>query len=97
MARFAELEKSPEYIHTYRVTLLSLWYAASSGMREEDILEPLAALAKFPLPQNVARNIREYMGRYGCVKLVRENGELCLVSDDIALMVVLQKAPRVMH
>lgn len=97
LARFAELEKSPEYIHTYRVTPLSLWNAASSGMGVEDIIAPLAALAKFPIPQNVERDIRENMGRYGRVKLIAADGELCLVSDDVPLMVELSNARQVMR
>ncbi len=87
LARFAELEKSPEYIHTYRVTPLSLWNAASAGLRVEDILDPLAALSKYPIPENVLRDIREYLGRYGRVQLIKEDGELFLVSDDLPLMV----------
>jgi len=87
LARFAELEKSPEYIHTYRVTPLSLWNAASAGLRVEDILDPLAAFSKYPIPENVLRDIREYLGRYGRVRLIKEDGELFLVSEDLPLMV----------
>jgi len=87
LARFAELEKSPEYIHTYRITPLSLWNAASAGMTEAQIIEPLIALSKYPAPDNVLRDIREYLGRYGRVKLIAEGGELYLVSDDLPLMV----------
>jgi DNA excision repair protein ERCC-3 len=97
LARFAELEKSPEYIHTYRVTPLSLWNAASSGMHVDEILLPLAILAKFPIPQNVERDIREYMGRYGRVKLVKENDELHLISDDLPLMIEIGNAKQVMR
>jgi DNA excision repair protein ERCC-3 len=86
LARFAELEKSPEYIHTYRVTPLSLWNAASAGLRIDDILTPLTDLAKYPIPDNVQRDMREYLGRYGRVKLVKEGGNLFLVSVDVPLM-----------
>ncbi|MBN1428394.1 MAG: DEAD/DEAH box helicase [Anaerolineae bacterium] len=82
LARFAELEKSPEYIHTYRVTPLSLWNAASSGLQSGDVLTALEEFAKYPLPANVVRDIADYMGRYGRVKLIREDGDLLLVSDD---------------
>lgn len=87
LARFAELEKSPEYIHTYRVTPLSLWNAASAGMRVDDILDALAALTKYPIPANVLRDIRDYLGRYGRVQLIKEDGDLWLVSADRPLMV----------
>ncbi len=95
LARFAELEKSPEYIHTYRVTPLSLWNAASAGLREEDLVPPLTALAKYPVPQNVLRDIREHLGRYGRVQLIREENELFLVSTDHPLMVELAGAASV--
>jgi DNA excision repair protein ERCC-3 len=87
LARFAELEKSPEYIHTYRITPLSLWNAAASGLRAAEILAQLEEFSKYSLPANVARDIEEYMGRYGRVKLVREGEALILTSDDETLMV----------
>jgi DNA excision repair protein ERCC-3 len=87
LARFAELEKSPEYIHTYRITPLSLWNAASSGLSADEILEQLEEFSKYSLPTNVVRDITEYVGRYGRVKLVREGENLILTSDDPALMV----------
>ena len=87
LARFAELEKSPEYIHTYRITPLSLWNAASSGLSAAEILAGLEAFSKYGLPSNVTRDIEEYVGRYGRVKLVREGENLILTSDDATLMV----------
>ncbi len=87
LARFAELEKSPEYIHTYRITPLSLWNAASSGLTAAEILAQLEAFSKYGLPANVTRDIIEYVGRYGRVKLVREGENLILTSDDATLMV----------
>lgn len=87
LARFAELEKSPEYIHTYRITPLSLWNAASSGLSARDILAGLETFSKYGLPSNVTRDIEEYVGRYGRVKLVREGENLILTSGDAALMV----------
>jgi DNA excision repair protein ERCC-3 len=87
LARFAELEKSPEYIHTYRITPLSLWNAASSGLTAVEILAGLEAFSKYGLPSNVTRDIEEYVGRYGRVKLIREGENLILTSDDKTLMV----------
>lgn len=87
LARFAELEKSPEYIHTYRITPLSLWNAASSGLSAAEILAGLEAFSKYGLPANVTRDIEEYVGRYGRVKLIREGENLILASDDPTLMV----------
>jgi DNA excision repair protein ERCC-3 len=87
LARFAELEKSPEYIHTYRITPLSLWNAASSGLTAAEILAVLEAFSKYGLPANVTRDIEEYVGRYGRVKLIREGENLIVTSDDTTLMV----------
>ncbi len=87
LARFAELEKSPEYIHTYRITPLSLWNAASSGLTASEILAQLEEFSKYGLPANVVRDIEEYVGRYGRVQLVREGENLILTSEDETLMV----------
>jgi DNA excision repair protein ERCC-3 len=86
LARFTELEKSPEYIHTYRITPLSLWNAAAAGMQPGEIVSGLENLAKYPLPGNVARDIEEYIGRYGRIQLIREGDQLLLVSQDQALI-----------
>ncbi len=91
LARFAELEKSPEYVHTYRLTPLSLWNAASAGLSAEAILEGLERYSKYPIPGNVQVDITDYISRYGRVKLVRRNGDLLLSSDDYALLVELTR------
>jgi DNA excision repair protein ERCC-3 len=89
LARFAELEKSPEYVHTYRITPLSLWNAASTGLSAETILAGLEQYSKYPVPPNVSVDIQDYIGRYGRVKLVQENGQLRLISEDTAVIVEL--------
>ena len=50
---FAELEKSPEHIHTYRISPLSLWNAAASGLTADEISEALEQYSKYEIPQNV--------------------------------------------
>ncbi|MEM7119328.1 MAG: DNA repair helicase XPB, partial [Chloroflexota bacterium] len=89
LARFAELEKSPEYIHSYRISPLSLWNAAASGLDAPAILDGLNRYSKYPLPENVAFDIRAYIERYGLVKMVRRDNDLLLISDDVPLMVEL--------
>jgi DNA excision repair protein ERCC-3 len=91
LARFAELEKSPEHIHTYRLTALSLWNAAAAGLTAPKILDDLTRFAKYPLPDNVRVDIAEAIARYGRVKLILEDGKLLLVSDDLALMTELAR------
>src|SRR5712664_1770099 len=76
LAQFAELEKSPEHIHTYRLSPLSLWNAAAGGMNAQGILDLLNAYSKYAIPSNVAVDIREYISRYGRLKLVRDGETL---------------------
>src|SRR5438876_3520243 len=86
LAQFAELEKSPEHIHTYRLSPLSLWNAAAGGMNAEMVLELLTRYSKYAIPTNITTDIREYMSRYGRIKLIREGDALLLISNDAALM-----------
>ena len=67
---FAELEKSPEHLHAYRITPLSLWNAASAGFTPEGIAGTLDDLARFPVPPAVNKWIIETMGRFGKIRLV---------------------------
>src|SRR6476619_8422702 len=76
LAPFAELEKSPEHIHTYRLTPLSLWNAAAAGMSADAMVEALSTYSKFPIPPNLPTDIRERVGRYGRVSLRRIDGRL---------------------
>ena len=71
LAPFAELEKSPEHIHTYRLTHLSLWNAAAAGMTADAMLDVLHTYSKFPVPSNLAADLAEVVSRYGRVRLER--------------------------
>jgi DNA excision repair protein ERCC-3 len=86
LARFAELEKAPEHIHTYRLSPLSLWHAAASGLQAEQVLALLTELSKYALPPNIVSEIRDYMGRYGRLKLVRLDEALYLTAEDAGLL-----------
>jgi DNA excision repair protein ERCC-3 len=79
---FADLVKSPEYVHTWRLTPLSLWNAAASGHTPDDVVDTLERLAKFPVPEAVPTMIREKMGRYGALRLVRDGEWLRLEGRD---------------
>lgn len=70
IALFAELEKSPEHFHTYRMTPLSLWNAASLGVDFNKISEILAAYSRFPVPDNILFFIKDNLNKYGAVKLL---------------------------
>ncbi|MEM2141801.1 MAG: DEAD/DEAH box helicase [Candidatus Thorarchaeota archaeon] len=95
LARFAELVKSPEYIHTYRITPLSLWNAAAMGMNAQEIVTGLERYAKYPIPSNILREIVDYISRYGRLTLRSENGQLVLHCDDEALADEVMSSTRV--
>lgn len=87
VSQFAELEKSPEYLHTYRITPLSLWNAASSKIPAEEIINTLETYSKYPVPRNVISEVREQISRYGKVKLIKEeDGSLFIQSSEPHLL-----------
>lgn len=94
LARFAEIEKSPEHFHTYRISPLSLWNAASSGITTEEVIDTLYRYGRFDVPGSIAHDIRDYMGRYGRLKLVARGDGLALTADDpfVLIEVSRQKA-----
>ena len=65
----AELEKSPEHLHTYRITPLSLWNAAAAGLRPDEISATLSRFSRYKLPSHFELSIRETMARFGLLKL----------------------------
>ena len=85
LARFAELVKSPEHIHTYRITPLSIWNACAVGETAADIMEALERLTKFPLPAHIAASVTDFAGRYGALKLTRQGIALVLTARDLPL------------
>src|SRR5205814_1469774 len=71
LGQFAELKKSPEYLHTYAITPLSLWNAASAGLTVRQIFDGLENFCKYDIPQNVLTEIKEQVGRFGKIRLYR--------------------------
>jgi DNA excision repair protein ERCC-3 len=92
LPRFAELEKSPERFHTYRITPLSLWNAAAVGVTSEQILDFLQRMSREPPPGNVLHDVKEFLRRWGMMRLVRRASGLVLESSDAALLADLVKA-----
>jgi DNA excision repair protein ERCC-3 len=96
LAIFAELERAPEHIHTYRITRLGLWNARAAGHTAEDMLGTLERYAKFPVPQTVAVDMRETVARYGRLVVDRtDDGALRLRSDDMAVLTEVAGAKRI--
>lgn len=75
LSHYAELVKSPAYYHTYRITPLTLWHAASCGIDADRVLEELQSMARYGLPSGAAEDIRNWMGRFGQLKLRPVPGE----------------------
>ncbi len=65
LAVFAELERAPEHIHTYRITRLGLWNARAAGHDADAMLETLDTWSRFPVPASVSTDIRETVNRTG--------------------------------
>ena len=87
LAVFAELERAPEHIHTYRITKLGLWNARAAGHDSEFVLGVLDRFAKFAVPTSVRTDITETMNRYGRLTIQRDQqGELELVSQEPAIL-----------
>lgn len=87
LAHFAELEKSPNYLHTYRITPVSVWNAAALGLSAEDIEAILDEFACIPVPDSVKQEVRQWVGRYGALRIERFEEEGAaprfeLVADD---------------
>lgn len=82
LATFSELEKSPEYIHTYRVTPVSVWNAASSGVALDEIESFLGRFSKYELPANLLFQLRDLYRRFGLLTLTREGERLLLTASD---------------
>ena len=93
LTRFAELEKSPEHVHTYRISAVSLWNAAAAGLRADDIAATLVELSRYDVPQAVLADVRDLCARYGRLRLVEgEAGLLRLVCDEPALLAEVARA-----
>ncbi|MFN8525493.1 MAG: DNA repair helicase XPB [Chloroflexota bacterium] len=90
LAAFAELRKSPEHVHSYALTPLSLWNACSAGVSAEWVVETLEEFSKYPIPRNVLTDIRDLMSRYGRIRLVPRGDALGLETDDEDLMAGLR-------
>lgn len=86
LAIFAELEKSPDYLHTYRITPVSVWNAAALGMDSAEVAATLEDLSCVPLPPNVMVDVAEWMGRYGLLRIERREDAFELCCDDPAVL-----------
>ncbi|AOX46790.1 MULTISPECIES: DNA repair helicase XPB [unclassified Microbacterium] len=96
LAVFAELERAPEHIHTYRITRLGLWNARAAGHDAEAMLQTLDRWSRFPVPASVSTDIRETVNRYGRLVIERnDDKELVLRSTDPAVLSEVSRNKRI--
>ncbi|MEV8239435.1 DNA repair helicase XPB [Microbacterium testaceum] len=96
LAVFAELERAPEHIHTYRITRLGLWNARAAGHDADAMLETLDRWSRFPVPASVSTDIRETVNRYGRLVIERnDENELVLRSTDPAVLGEVSRNKRI--
>jgi DNA excision repair protein ERCC-3 len=96
LAVFAELERAPEFVHTYRITRLGLWNARAAGHTAEQMLATLDRYAKFPVPQTVSIDIEETVGRYGRLVISRDaEGGLIITATDAAVLAEITRSSKV--
>lgn len=90
LAPFAELERAPEHIHTYRITPLALWNARAAGHDAEGVVDVLEKFSRFPVPQALLIDVAETMSRYGRVRLHKHPAHgLILASAEPAILAEL--------
>lgn len=96
IAPFAELEKSPEHIHTYRLTSLGLWNARAAGHDAEGVIDTLLKYSRYSVPHSLLIDIAETMGRYGRLRLESDPVHgLVLITTDSAVLTEVARARKV--
>ena len=75
LARFAELVKSPEHIHTYRISPLSIWNACAAGVPIDEIVGTLTTFSRFAIPSHVSTYVRDFASRFGRVRIERDTAD----------------------
>jgi DNA excision repair protein ERCC-3 len=95
LAVFAELERAPEHIHTYRITRLGLWNARAAGHSADEIVATLEGLSKFVVPPAIIDDIRETIRRYGLIEITRQDEQLYLSCADVAIEAEITRTPKI--
>ncbi len=96
IAPFAELERSPEHVHTYRLTPLGLWNARAAGHDAEQVIDTLLTYSRYPVPHALLVDVAETMDRYGRLRLEKHPTHgLVMVSNDRAVFEEVLRAKKV--
>jgi len=95
IAPFAELERAPEHVHTYRLTPLGLWNARAAGHDAEQVVDVLLEYSRYPVPHALLVDVAETMSRYGRLQLVQDPVHgLVLHSLDAAVLAEVVRSKR---
>jgi DNA excision repair protein ERCC-3 len=95
IAPFAELERSPEHVHTYRLTPLGLWNARAAGHDAESVVDSLLKFSRYPVPHALLVDVADTMDRYGRLQLVNDPAHgLVLRALDRAVLVEVAKSKK---
>lgn len=96
LAPFAELERAPEHVHTYRITPLALWNARAAGHDAEQVMDVLENYSRFPVPQPLLIDIADTMDRYGRLKLIKHPAHgLVLETTDRAVLTEIRRHKKI--
>ena len=96
LAVFAELERAPEHVHTYRITKLGLWNARAAGHDSAFVLAVLDKYSKFPIPASIRTDIESTMARYGRLVIQKgPDGDLQLHSNEPAVLLETTRVRKV--
>ena len=96
LAPFAELERAPEHVHTYRITPLALWNARAAGHDAEQVVDVLEKYSRFPVPQALLIDVAETMDRYGRLTLGKHPAHgLVLESKDPAVLAEITRHKKI--
>src|ERR671920_1143728 len=96
IAPFAELERSPEHIHTYRITPLGLWNARAAGHDAEQVVDALVTHSRYPVPHALLIDVADTMDRYGRLTLQNDPVHgLVLTSSDRAVLEEVVRSKKV--
>ena len=96
IAPFAELERSPEHIHTYRLTNLGLWNARAAGHDAELVIDTLIKYSRYAVPHSLLVDVAETMSRYGRLRLEADPVHgLILVTTDTGVLEEVIRAKKI--
>ena len=96
IAPFAELERAPEHIHTYRLTPLGLWNARAAGHDAEQVVDTLLTYSRYPVPSSLLVDVADTMDRFGRLRLEKHPVQgLVLVSTDRAVLTEVLRSAKV--